>query len=111
MTKKLESSDDQGPYNTENVYDVCPAPWLTRLGIRYGLHLALNFSSIQGWKHTLQPLSVVPDDALIFDFCMIGDVSVVRQLFLEGHASPRDTDSGGYTPLHVSHSIDTGISF
>ena len=90
---------DQHEYKTS--YTISPAPWLVRLGLHYGLHLGF-LSSTQGWKNTLNTFCPVPDDALIFEFCRQGNVSAVRSLLSRGHASVRDTDSRGYTPLHVS---------
>ena len=90
---------DQHEYKTS--YIISPAPWLVRLGFHYGLHLGF-LSSTQGWKNTLKTFCPVPDDALIFEFCRQGNVSAVRSLLLGGYASVRDTDSRGYTPLHVS---------
>ena len=90
---------DQHEYKTS--YTISPAPWLVRLGFHYGLHLGF-LSSSQGWKNTLKTFCPVSDDALIFEFCRQGNVSAVRSLLLGGHASVRDTDSRGYTPLHVS---------
>ena len=58
--------------------------------------------SIQGLKNTLKTFRPVPDDALIFEFCRQGNASAVMSLLSGGHASIRDTDSHGFTPLHVS---------
>ena len=90
---------DQHEYKTS--YTISPAPWLVHLGFHYGLHLGF-LSSTQGWKNTLKTFCPVPDDALIFEFCRQGNVPAVRSLLSGGHASVRDTDSRGYTPLHVS---------
>ena len=94
------NEQDQGEHETS--YTVYPAGWLIRLGIRYGLHLKFLSSSTQGWKPTLKPFCPVPDDALIFEFCKQGNTDAVRVLLSSGDASVRDTDSRGYTPLHVS---------
>ena len=91
--------EDQHEYKTS--YTISPAPWLVRLGFHYGLHLGF-LSSNQGWKNTLKTFCPVPDDALIFEFSRQGNVPAVRSLLSGGHASVRDTDSRGYTPLHVS---------
>lgn len=99
---------EQDQYEYKTSYTISPAQWLIRLGVRYGLHLGFLSSSTCGWKNTLQTFCPVPDDALIFDFCKQGNVAAVRSLLSGGHASVRDTDSGGYTPLHVSLTIDTG---
>ena len=96
----LYNEKDQGEHET--LYTVYPAGWLIRLGIRYGLHLKFLSSSTQGWKSTLKHFCPVPDDALIFEFCRQGNTEAVRALLSRGDASVRDTDSRGYTPLHVS---------
>ena len=91
---------DQGEHETS--YTVYPAGWLVRLGVRYGFCLKLGSSATQVWKTSLKPFCPVPDDALIFEFCKQGNTSAVRKLLSGGYASVRDTDSRGYTPLHVS---------
>ena len=96
--------EDQYGYKTS--YTVYPAPWLVRLGIHYGLNLGFLSSPTQGWKNTLKSFCPVPDDALIFEFCRQGNVPAVRTLISGGHASVRDTDSEGYTPLHVSFTME-----
>ena len=85
----------------ETSYTIYPAPWLIRMGLRCGLRLSFS-SGIKGWKNALQPLYLVPDDALIFKFCIQGNVSAVKELLSGGQASVRDIDSKGCTPLHVS---------
>ena len=100
------NQQDQGEHETS--YTVYPAGWLIQLGIRYGLRLKLGFSATQGWKTALKSFCPVPDDALIFEFCRQGNISAVRELLSGGYASVRDTDSRGYTPLHVSLYSDMG---
>lgn len=108
---KLQISNDEdgltrcdGPdqCERESTYTIYPAAWLVWLGIRCGLRLGFQSSPIQGWKSTLNTFRPVPDDALIFKFCKDGNLPAVRTLLLEGQASVRDTDSWGWTPLHVS---------
>ena len=86
----------------EMSYTIHPAVWLLRLGIHHGLRLKRLLSSTQGWKSTLEIVRLVPNDALIFEYCKIGDESAIKKLLSKGHASVRDTDSEGFTPLHVS---------
>ena len=86
----------------ETTYTVYPTAWLIRLGVRLGLRLTNLSSSIRGWKYTLETFRPVPDSALIFRLCKSGNVTAVRKLLAEGNASVKDTDSFGYTPLHVS---------
>ena len=96
----LHHEKDQG--EDETSYTVYPAAWLIRLGIRYGFRLKFGSSATQGWRTTLKAFCPVPDDALIFEFCKQGNTSAARALLSGGYASVRDTDSEGYTPLHVS---------
>ena len=93
---------EQDQYEYKTSYIIYPAPWLIRLGFQYGLYLGFLSSSTQGWKNTLKTFCPVPDDALIFEFCRQGNLPAVRHLLSGGHASVKDTDSQGYTPLHVS---------
>ena len=96
----LYREQEQLEYNTS--YTIYPALWLIRLGVHYGIHLDFLSSSTQGWKNALKPFCPVLDDSLIFEFCRQGNVPAVKHLLSKGHASVRDTDSRGYTPLHVS---------
>lgn len=91
----------------ETSYTIYPATWLVRMGVHYGLRLKFLSSSTQGWQTTLKAFCPVPDDAVIFEFCRQGNLPAVRSLLSAGHASVRDTDSRGYTPLHVSLSLET----
>ena len=100
MGELVPPSQDQ--YEHKMSYTIYPAPWLVRLGVHYGLHFGVLSSPTQGWKNTINTFCPVPDDALIFEFCRQGNVPAVRNLLSAGHASVRDTDSRGYTPLHVS---------
>ncbi len=104
---ELTAYHEQDQYEHKTSYTIYPAQWLVRLGLQYGFHLGFLSSSTLGWKNTLKTFCPVPDDALIFDFCREGNVPAVRKLLLQGHASVRDTDSKGFTPLHVSFMNET----
>ena len=99
---------EQDHLEYETSYTISPASWLVRLGFQYGLHLSL-LSSTRGWKNTLKSFCLVPDDALIFEFCEQGNIPAVRNLLSRGHASVKDTNSEGYTPLHVSLRREAGL--
>ena len=99
---ELEACCVQDQDEHETAYTIYPAQWMIRLGIRYGLHLKLCSSSTQGWQNSLKTFNPVPDDALIFEYCEKGNISAVRGLLSRGLASVKDTNSDGYTPLHVS---------
>ena len=103
---ELIAYHEQDQYEYRTSYTIYPAQWLVRLGLQYGFHLRF-VSSTQGWKNTLKTFCPVPDDALIFDFCREGNVHAVRKLLSGGHASVRDTESEGFTPLHVSFMSET----
>ena len=85
---------------------VCPATWLVKLGIVYGLKVNFHNSAIWGWKQTIHTFRQVPDDAMIFEFCKEGNLSGVQTLLSRGRASVRDTDSLGRTALYVSRPKD-----
>ena len=79
-----------------------PAWWLVKIGFNRGLQAAFSQATDQSLKFALNPFRLVPDDALIFDFCRTGNIDGVRRLLIRGDASARDTDSRGLTPLLVS---------
>lgn len=72
------------------------------IGLRYGM--LIYAKSTMGWKHTIQPFRLVPDDSLVFEFCKTGNVEGLQALFKLGHASPWDRNADGRTPLWVSNS-------
>lgn len=98
---KEESDDAEYLYEHESSFMIRPATWLVKLGLNYGLRVGLFNSSVQGWKSSLHTFCVVPNDSLIFDLSRDGNVAAVKDLFLRGLASVRDTNSMGETPLHV----------
>jgi len=101
-TDGLTPCYEQNQYEHTTSYTIYPATWLIRLGFHCGLRLGFLSSSTQGWKNTIMTFCPVPDDALIFEFSKEGNLSAVKKLLSGGHASVQDTDSQGYTPLHVS---------
>ncbi|KAL2827749.1 hypothetical protein BDW59DRAFT_160056 [Aspergillus cavernicola] len=86
---------------TRTTFIFHPACWLLRLGFRYGLKaMALNHHKT--WQYTILPVPAVPDNSLIFEFCMDGNIDGVRALFARGQASVRDTNTKGWSPLHFA---------
>ena len=100
----------EGTYVSETIYVVRPATWLLRLGFSYGIRLS-SIDSTQGWRQTLEPFRPVPDNALIFTLCEDGNIVGVRNLIVQGRASIRDTDSSGWSPLHVSDGYKIAFSY
>jgi len=78
-----------------------PSWWLTKLGVKFGMEATLC-ETFSGWQFNFNPIRVVPDDSLIFRACKSGNLPVVQYLIADGTASVKDTDSKGWTPLHVS---------
>jgi hypothetical protein len=77
-----------------------PPWWLTKVGVKYGVEANL-FSTATGWQFNFNPIRAVPDDSPIFNACRKGNISAVQFLLSQGNASVRDTNSKGWTPLHV----------
>lgn len=69
------------------------------LGISHGLLVTAR--STVGWRYTIEPFGAVPENALIFELCKLGNVDGVRLLLQRGEASPLDRDPMGRTPLWV----------
>jgi hypothetical protein len=98
-------SDDTTPMerkclNTQRIIRFRPTQLLVKFGFSYGLNFSFT-QSYRGWKHCLETFRCVPDDSLIFDFCRSGNIQGVETLSRTGKASVWDTDSAGWTPLHV----------
>ena len=96
-------SDEECQYEHESNLRILPAQWLLKLGLNYAYNISTYDSSTRPWQFSITPINLVPDDALIFEFCKEGNLELVRDLFSRNLASVRDVDSGGYTALHVSH--------
>jgi hypothetical protein len=78
-----------------------PSWWLTKLGVKFGMEATLC-ETFSGWQFNFNPIRVVPDDSLIFRACKSGNLPVVQYLIADGTASVKDTNSKGWSPLHVS---------
>lgn len=96
----LDACPSDNQYEFETSFTLHPAPWLIRCGLNFGLRVAVARST-QGWKQNLESYRAVPDDSAIFMHSFKGDLGAVRSLFSSGMASPLDTNSQGWTPLHV----------
>ena len=79
-----------------------PAPWLARFGLSTAVDLGVERSTTSGWKVGLRMPRRVPDHALIFQKCELGDLVGVQKLLKDGDASVIDVDSRGHTPLHIA---------
>lgn len=101
---RLEQPDwkSSAEYEYQTSLRYHPAPWLLKWGIfSSGLSL-ITSSSTQGWKNVVRTFRAVPDSAPIFEFCKTGNLAAARTLLASGQASVLDTNSLGWTPLHVS---------
>jgi hypothetical protein len=78
-----------------------PASWFRRLGMRYGFNAMASYRH-GSWQYGLRPVHAVPDNSLILRFCETGNVDAVREMFISGQASIYDTNSRGWSLLHVS---------
>ncbi|KAL4874650.1 hypothetical protein BJY04DRAFT_11107 [Aspergillus karnatakaensis] len=99
--QELEDGETRSETDTETSIIFHPAPWLLKLGLRYGLN-AMSINHHKTWQYTIMPVHAVPNDSLIFDFCKDGNVEAIKRLFDRGEASVYDTDTNGWTPLFVS---------
>ena len=104
---KLQSRyvEKQYQYEHQTSFTVCPAWWLVKVGFNYIPRFGLFSSTTKGWKHTLNSFRLVPDNALIFEFCNTGNLAGVQALLSRGEASVKDVNSTGTTALHVSCSV------
>jgi hypothetical protein len=87
-------------YKTTTSFIFHPASWLIGIGLRTGIE-ATAINSQTGWEYSISPVRAVKDDAPIFQFCKLGNITAVQEL-LKRHASVMDVDSKGWRPLHVS---------
>ncbi|KAL4883937.1 hypothetical protein BJY04DRAFT_183537 [Aspergillus karnatakaensis] len=102
IQKQVTVDDETAEQNKSKTSFVFhPASWLVRLGIRYGIN-AIASSQHGSWQYSLRPVHVVPDDSLIFRFCETGNIEAVREMLTRGEAFINDTDTRGWTLLHIA---------
>ena len=81
-------------------YDLRLAQWLLTRGLSW------QTSGIYGsWQYSFRTFRYIPEDALIVDLCIEGDVANVQRMFDKGLASPFDRVRFGHEDwslLHVS---------
>ncbi|MCJ1415515.1 hypothetical protein MMC32_001847 [Xylographa parallela] len=106
LKQSINDADDswENPQVYEHKMSICiePAWWLIMIGFNRGLQVAFSQATDQSFKIALNPFRLVPDDALVFEFCRTGNIVGVRKLLIRGEASARDTNSMGDTPLHMA---------
>ena len=102
-TLKVEagSTASEGTYEIITSLIFYPSQWLTKIGVRHGMEANLS-ASTSGFRFNVTPIRAVPDNSFIFELCAAGKLDGVQRLFRRGEASVRDTNSNGWTPLHVS---------
>ena len=98
----------KGKYEIITSFIFYPSEWLTRIGLRYGVEANLR-TSTSGWRFDYSPVRAVPDNSLIFRLCREGELKAVQILLERGDASIRDTNSQGWTPLHVSQTSNRPV--
>lgn len=101
LTGEDEAANPTTSTLTETNFAFFPARWLVWWGLKYVFRFTMSKDS-SVWKNTLRTFYAVPDNSLVFQFCEKGNVDAVKTLFASGQASPWDTNSKGWTPLHVS---------
>jgi hypothetical protein len=107
-SKFIEGGDSNGTYYIVTSFIFYPSRWLTKMGLRHGMEANLSKTKDSGrWKFKVSPIRAVPDNSLIFDLCRTGNLQGVQLLLNRLDASIRDTNSSGWTPLHVSRARDT----
>jgi hypothetical protein len=72
--------------------------WLLRRVIQF----ALSISYMKGPELTLRMPRVVPANASVISYAVLGKIDGIKSLFDKGLASPFDVISNGRTALHVS---------
>jgi hypothetical protein len=96
-----DEDDDDVQYEHSTTIRVHPSWWLIKMGFQYHINAMITQTS-QEWRPLFLKSYAVPDDAIIFSLCRTGDIEAVKELFSARVATPWDTDSCGWTPLHVS---------
>jgi hypothetical protein len=70
-------SDSEDQEEERNSFIVKSAPWLSKLGMRFELRLALTRSP-GVWKHVIQAFRPVPDDSLILNSVKVAMLAACR---------------------------------
>lgn len=97
-TKSGSTASGEFEITTSFIFYPCSLATMTGLG--RGVEASLK-NSRSGWKFDFNPIRAVPDNSLIFELCTDGDWTGVQRLLQRQDASLKDTNSKGWTPLHV----------
>jgi len=93
------STQDHTSYEKNYNSLLYPPAWMNILPLSFGVQIAARCTS--GWKFSIEPFRVIPEDSLIFEFCRDGNLSGVQSLLRRRAASIWDRDAAGRTPLWV----------
>lgn len=108
-TCTLKATDDSttshGNLELSTSYSFYPAPWVRKIGLRYGTEFNSRRSPKAGLTRSISAIRAVPEDALLFALCRAGNVGAVQMLLSRGDASLRDTSPDGWTALHVGVAV------
>lgn len=66
-------------------YDLRIAQWLLSCGFSWQ-----SFGTYGSWQYSFRTFRYIPEDALVVDFCIEGDLANVQRMFDKGLASPFD---------------------
>ena len=66
------------------------------------IHIVLKTSAYGGIQVSLQSRNIVPINAKIFQLAVQTDIEGLQDLFVNGLASPNDSNMGGHSALQVS---------
>lgn len=95
-----ESGNERRIPTRRTRYDLRIAQWLLSRGFSWQF-----FGTYGSWQHNFRTFQYVPEDSLIVDFCIEGDLANVQKMFEKGLASPFDRvayEDEDWSLLHVS---------
>ncbi|KAF6231114.1 hypothetical protein HO173_010614 [Letharia columbiana] len=86
-----ESGKERRIFSRTIRYDLRLAQWLSSRGLSW-----YPFGIYGNWKENLRTFRYVPQDSLIVDFCVEGDLANVQRMFDKRMASPFDRVDRGF---------------
>ena len=97
----VENSSGRGRLESDTRIVVQPSSTVARYITDRGFSIIIRRTQRNRLNMQLSTFRAVPDDALIFEFCRTGNVKGIQTLFSRGEASAYDTNTDGFSPLHV----------
>jgi hypothetical protein len=98
----IESLSERQIFESDTRIVIHPSSLVARYVTNRGVSIVIQKTQRSTINIQLSTFCAIPDNALIFEFSRTGNIEGIQALFSRGEASVFDTNTDGFTPLHVS---------